>query len=318
MLLAPVSGRRPTFPLRWLGVALCVLALIAASAACTNRPTRRIPSANAGTLPAPANANGVLNVHDSTRPADDPANDPKVCTFYLVAFNFDPNTTISWTISTQPGGAFVQQGTIALDGNGHGRTPDMTLPDGMYKVETPQGQGQGTQSKVFQVACASPSPTPTVSPTVVPPTPTPTETSPSPGTSPTAEESESPSPVPSPTPTPTPTPTETTPTPMPTETGSPGPTPSPTRSPEGGGGQGGGGGTGGGGGAGSGGNGGGSGTGGNGSQVGGGPSGGVGTGGGGTSGIEDLGTIVLGGLALLAGVGAATVAYRRRRANRSA
>ncbi len=278
-MLASAAGR-DRYVLKWFGAIVGLLLVVSASVACTQpRQPRRLQPAEAGTLPA--GANGDIKVHDSSTPESSQSDDPQVCVFYLAAFNFDPNSTQSWTIHEQPGTAVVLQGTVALDENGHGRTADITLPDGQYKVEWPVAAGGGSKSKVFKVDCAAtPIPTPA-------PTPTPSE-SPSPSVAPTPSPTEAP-----------PTPTESeTPTPTPSGSGPPSPTPPvPTRSPSGGGGQGSGGG---------------------GSQVGGNPSGGVRTGGGGTSGIEDFAAIVLGTLALLAGIGAATVAYRRRRTHGSA
>jgi uncharacterized membrane protein YgcG len=307
-MLAPLAGRGFRCRLTRYAVLFGLLLLVAVSVGCTNRPSRRIPSAAAGTLPA--GANGDIKVHNSSRPPDDETNDPKVCEFYLAAFNFDPNSGQSWTIHEQPGDTVVSSGSITVDQNGNGRSADMTLPDGLYKVEWPAPPG-ANKSKVFKVECASPSPSPTPSTTPTPsqspsvgPTTSPSETPPSP------EESGTPSPIPSPTESVTPPPPTETPSPEPSPSESPGPTPSPTRSPSGGGGPNPGGGS-------NGGSGSGNGSGGNGSQVGGNPSGGVGTGGGGTAGIEDLAVLVLGAVALIGAVGAGTFAYRRRRTQRS-
>jgi hypothetical protein len=277
--------------------------LLGVAFACGKSQARQPPAAEA----AP-NARGDIKVHNSTTPESSPVNEPKVCEFYLVGFNFIPNGTAPWTIHVQPGTAVVSQGTIALDQNGHGRSADMTLPDGQYKVEWHElGETGSTKSKVFKVECGpSPSPSASATPSVLPTTPTPSPSEPGPSVSPSASESPAPTPTESETPTPTPSQSETptptpseseTPTPSPSESESPSPTPAPTA-------------TGGGSGGASGGSSGGA-------QVGGNPQGGAGTGGGGTAGAEGRATLILGVLAMITGVGAVAIGYRRRNARRS-
>lgn len=112
----------------------------------------------AGTAPAAFAApgdNGDIKVHESTTPADDQSDEPKVCTFYLDAFNFDTLQKVSWTIMQQPpnGGQQVASGDITLVG-GTGRTADLKLPDGMYKVDwTFEGEQGSGKHKVFKVDC---------------------------------------------------------------------------------------------------------------------------------------------------------------------
>ncbi|MEU2265990.1 hypothetical protein ABZ568_05990 [Streptomyces olindensis] len=48
--------------------------------------------------PIPGGDNGDVKIHASATRADDQRNDPKVCDFYLAAFNFDPGEKVNWTI----------------------------------------------------------------------------------------------------------------------------------------------------------------------------------------------------------------------------
>ncbi|WP_441246433.1 hypothetical protein [Kitasatospora sp. McL0602] len=116
-------------------------------------------------LAAPGD-NGDVKVHDSTTPVTNQNDDPKVCRFYLDAFNFDTVTLVNWTISQQPptGTAQVLAGSIAL-ATGSGATQTYSLPDGHYKLDwTFVGENGSAKHKVFDVQCATGSPSPSPSP----------------------------------------------------------------------------------------------------------------------------------------------------------
>ncbi|MBD0691463.1 hypothetical protein, partial [Streptomyces sp. CBMA123] len=110
--------------------------------------------------------NGDVKVHDSTTLVTDRRDDPKVCRFYLDAFNFDTVQQVNWTIEQQPptGTAQVLSGSITLVG-GMGATGLFTLPDGHYKLDwTFVGENGSAKHKVFDVSCATSSPSPSTSP----------------------------------------------------------------------------------------------------------------------------------------------------------
>lgn len=115
-------------------------------------------------FPAAASAapgdNGDVKIHATTTPVDDQRNEPKVCRFYLDAFNFDTLQQVSWTIDPQPAnsGTAHLDGTITLtDGNGH--TGALSLPNGQYKLTwTFQGENGSGKHKVFKVSCVTPPP----------------------------------------------------------------------------------------------------------------------------------------------------------------
>jgi hypothetical protein len=148
----------------------------------------------------PPGDNGTVKVHRSTTSADDMRNEPKVCTFYLVGFQFDPAQQVSWYIKSWPPTGerkVVLKDTLTLDADGHGRTTDLTLPDGHYKLFWNfAGEHGAAKHKVFWVKCPAPTPspspsgggnpggpppsaTPTVKPTTDAPSPSPSAPSPS-------------------------------------------------------------------------------------------------------------------------------------------
>jgi len=171
-------------------------------------PGRRLPPlraaalAGAAVLPlavfaAPAHAapgdNGDVKIHIVGTLSDAHQNQPKVCTFYLDAVDFDTVQQVTWHIDQQPptGNAQVDSGQLTLTG-GTGQSGNRSLPTGHYQLtwnftgETGEGK-----HKTFTVDCPDlGSPPPSGSPSPVgngggSPSPSPsTSTSPSPGTSP--------------------------------------------------------------------------------------------------------------------------------------
>ncbi|MFE1381301.1 hypothetical protein ACFW6S_20410 [Streptomyces sp. NPDC058740] len=109
--------------------------------------------------------NGDVKIHKSGTSPDNPKNEPKVCKFYLAAFDFDGLQEVSWEITPQPPKADDPNlsGKITLDNTGNGHTSDLALPDGMYKLDwTFVGENGAGKHKVFKVDCgtiASPPPT---------------------------------------------------------------------------------------------------------------------------------------------------------------
>jgi hypothetical protein len=140
--------------------------------------------------------NGTVKVHRSTTSADDPRNEPHVCGFYLAGFHFDVGQQVSWRIVSWPptgNRTEVLHGTLTLDQNGHGRTNELSLANGHYKLYWNfNGEHGQAKQKVFWVKCApsKPSPSPSSSGTAKP------AATPNPST-PTAQ---SPAPVPTPVP----------------------------------------------------------------------------------------------------------------------
>ncbi|MFI0966862.1 hypothetical protein ACH4S8_36590 [Streptomyces sp. NPDC021080] len=126
--------------------------------------------AGAALLGAPAAVaapgdNGDVKVHDANTPFDNERDDPKVCQFYLDGFDFDGGQQVSWSIATQPptAGGPLLQGRLFTSATGRGRTGNLTLPDGQYKLTWNfQGENGAGKSKVFKVDCpvSAPSPSP--------------------------------------------------------------------------------------------------------------------------------------------------------------
>ncbi|MDT7844400.1 hypothetical protein [Streptomyces justiciae] len=119
-----------------------------------------------GTAAAAPGDNGDIKIHDTETDPGVPADEPKVCKFYLDAVNFDEGETFTWTIDGQGQGPNAGTGHLSgngtTDGNGAAHTEDLTLSDGLYKVVWKGGNWTGAgKQKVFTVDCTSPTPTPT-------------------------------------------------------------------------------------------------------------------------------------------------------------
>jgi hypothetical protein len=100
--------------------------------------------------------NGDVKVHMAGTAVPARANQPKVCKFYLDAFNFDVAQGINWTIapqSAQAGTTTTLSGSVTL-ANGAGVTENLMLPSGHYKLTWVVVDGNGAgKHKVFKVDC---------------------------------------------------------------------------------------------------------------------------------------------------------------------
>ncbi|MFI9831729.1 LPXTG cell wall anchor domain-containing protein [Streptomyces sp. NPDC051913] len=103
--------------------------------------------------------NGTVKIHDATTGEELHRNEPHVCTFYLDAFGFDSVQEVDWHIeawapSADVKGETVKSGEITLDDEGHGRTEDLSLPDGHYKLFWNfEGEKGAAKHKVFWTDC---------------------------------------------------------------------------------------------------------------------------------------------------------------------
>ena len=103
--------------------------------------------------------NGDVKIHKSSTDEFDQRDEPHVCAFYLDAFNFDGLENVGWHIeawapSADTKGETVLTGSITLDGKGHGRTQDLSLPDGHYKLFWNfEGENGAAKHKVFWTEC---------------------------------------------------------------------------------------------------------------------------------------------------------------------
>ncbi|MEU3461191.1 hypothetical protein ABZ721_14700 [Streptomyces sp. NPDC006733] len=106
---------------------------------------------------APPGDNGTIKIHDAKTGEELVKNEPHVCTFYLDAFFFDGQQQAAWKIVEIPPTGKNQEaktGAIALDGKGHGRTEDLSLPNGHYKLSwTFDGEHGKAKQKVFWTDC---------------------------------------------------------------------------------------------------------------------------------------------------------------------
>jgi LPXTG-motif cell wall-anchored protein len=103
--------------------------------------------------------NGTVKIHDASTGEELRRNEPHVCTFYLDAFGFDSVQEVDWHIeawapTADVKGETVKSGEITLDGEGHGRTEDLSLPDGHYKLFWNfDGENGSAKHKVFWTDC---------------------------------------------------------------------------------------------------------------------------------------------------------------------
>ncbi|MDN3023130.1 LPXTG cell wall anchor domain-containing protein [Streptomyces sp. S.PB5] len=117
------------------------------------------PSAHATPIAAGHGDNGTVKVHDATTGEELRRNEPHVCTFYLDAFGFDSVQEVDWHIeawapTADVKGETVKSGEITLDAEGHGRTEDLSLPDGHYKLFWNfEGENGSAKHKVFWTDC---------------------------------------------------------------------------------------------------------------------------------------------------------------------
>ncbi|WP_327315600.1 LPXTG cell wall anchor domain-containing protein [Streptomyces sp. NBC_01235] len=108
---------------------------------------------------APPGDNGDVKIHKSTTDEFDERNEPHACSFYLDAFDFDGLAKVDWHIeawapSADSKGETVKTGSITLDGKGHGRTEDLSLADGHYKLFWNfEGEKGAAKHKVFWTEC---------------------------------------------------------------------------------------------------------------------------------------------------------------------
>ncbi|MET8647161.1 LPXTG cell wall anchor domain-containing protein [Streptomyces sp. NPDC004096] len=107
----------------------------------------------------PPGDNGTVKIHDAKTGEELRRNEPHVCTFYLDAFGFDAVQKVDWHIeawapTAATKGETVKSGAITLDHQGHGRTADLSLPDGHYKLFWNfDGEKGAAKHKVFWTDC---------------------------------------------------------------------------------------------------------------------------------------------------------------------
>ncbi|WP_316741958.1 LPXTG cell wall anchor domain-containing protein [Streptomyces sp. MK7] len=118
------------------------------------------PLAHAASQNSHPGDNGTVKIHDAKTGEELRRNEPHVCTFYLDAFGFDGGQKVDWHIETWAPtdavkGDTVKSGDLTLDARGHGRTEDLSLPDGHYKLFWNfDGENGRAKHKVFWTDCA--------------------------------------------------------------------------------------------------------------------------------------------------------------------
>ncbi|KUJ67263.1 hypothetical protein ACZ90_29740 [Streptomyces albus subsp. albus] len=127
-------------------------AAVLAALACSGAALLAAPAAAA----APGD-HGDVTVRSVGTPISTQRSEARVCAFYLAGADFDTVQEITWAIvpqgrNAQAGGL---SGGISLAG-GLGRTEELTLPDGVYKLTwNVEGAAGAGKNKVFTVDCAT-------------------------------------------------------------------------------------------------------------------------------------------------------------------
>ncbi|MEU9225785.1 hypothetical protein AB0D40_15620 [Streptomyces massasporeus] len=106
----------------------------------------------------PPGDNGTVKIHDASTGEELRRNEPHVCAFYLDAFGFDGAQRVDWHIDAIPPsenkGETVESGALTLDSEGHGRSEELSLPDGHYKLFWNfEGEKGSAKHKVFWTDC---------------------------------------------------------------------------------------------------------------------------------------------------------------------
>ncbi|MGP4003288.1 LPXTG cell wall anchor domain-containing protein [Streptomyces sp. 8N706] len=106
----------------------------------------------------PPGDNGTVKIHDATTGEKLRKNEPHVCSFYLDGFGFDGSQQVDWKIVEMPPtgtkGTVATSGALTLDVEGDGRSDDLSLPDGHYKlIWNFDGEHGRAKHKVFWTAC---------------------------------------------------------------------------------------------------------------------------------------------------------------------
>jgi len=110
--------------------------------------------------------NGDVKTHNVGMSVSDQRDEPKVCGFYMDAFNFDSQQQVSWKIEEDTHGPVVLSGAITL-ASGNGYTSNYSLPNGMYKLYWNfDGEHGSAKHKVFKVDCEATAPTASKKPVV--------------------------------------------------------------------------------------------------------------------------------------------------------
>ncbi|MCM2579134.1 hypothetical protein [Streptomyces meridianus] len=113
----------------------------------------------------PPGDNGTVKIHDASTSEELRKNEPHVCTFYLDAFGFDGGQQVTWKIVEMPPtgtkGVEAKTGLLELNLDGHGRTAELSLPDGHYKlIWNFDGEHGRAKHKVFWTSCEKDADTP--------------------------------------------------------------------------------------------------------------------------------------------------------------
>ena len=99
---------------------------------------------------------GTVKIFDGDKEL--PANDPKVCgPFTVQGLNFDAGEQVTVDIVGHGGpnsGPGEYHNVFTTNQNGAFSSSPINLPEGMYKLNSEDGEGGGDKNKVFKIECA--------------------------------------------------------------------------------------------------------------------------------------------------------------------
>lgn len=114
-------------------------------------------AATVALLSAPATAyadgaGGTLELYDAASGEELPDDGSAVCSFYLALSGFE-GRRVGWKVVEESSGTVAETDAVALDGDGNGRSEELSLRDGRYRLVWDFEGGGATEHRVFDVEC---------------------------------------------------------------------------------------------------------------------------------------------------------------------
>ncbi|MDT0382648.1 LPXTG cell wall anchor domain-containing protein [Streptomyces sp. DSM 42041] len=104
---------------------------------------------------SPHGGSGTVRMHDAASGRELSGADRQVCSFFLVAAGFDGRQQIGWKVVERASGTVAETGELLLDGEGSGRSGDLALDEGRYRLvwDRRGADGEGGGRRAFEVDC---------------------------------------------------------------------------------------------------------------------------------------------------------------------
>ncbi|THA26036.1 LPXTG cell wall anchor domain-containing protein [Streptomyces sp. RKND-216] len=104
---------------------------------------------------ASPHGSGTVRMHDAASGRQLAGEDRRVCSFFLAAVGFDGRQQVGWKVVERATGTVAETGELLLDGAGSGRSGDLALDEGRYRLVWDQrgADGEGSGRRAFEVDC---------------------------------------------------------------------------------------------------------------------------------------------------------------------